>query len=80
MNILVESNEHQNGEFIKSLDIVSNLAHTDPPAARVVKSSSKQSPSFPDSVRVPRFNGSPPEMTSNSNNLFVYGYYHIIRP
>lgn len=48
------------------------LAHTDPPAARVVKSSSKHNPSFPAFVRVSLVKDGPPEITSNSSNLLMH--------
>lgn len=57
------------------MNIISNLAHTDPPAARVVKSSSKQSPSFPGFVRMFLFNDEPPETTSNSSSLFEHIHF-----
>lgn len=44
-------------------------AHTDPPAARAVRSSSKRSPSFPAFVRVSLINDGPPATYSISNDL-----------
>lgn len=46
-------------------------AHTDPPAARAVRSSSKRSPSFPEVVRVSLINDGPPETNSSSNALLT---------
>lgn len=55
------------------------LARTDPPAARVVKSSSKQSPSFPNFVRVSLRNEEPPEIISRSKDLFRQGSVILLR-
>lgn len=45
------------------------LSHTDPPAARAVRSSSNRSPSFPALVRVSLINDGPPDIKSCSSDL-----------
>lgn len=47
------------------------LTHTDPPAARAVRSSSRRSPSFPVLVRPARIDDGPPEINSLSNDLWI---------
>lgn len=60
---IIHENEIKTNIQIKSFNSF-NLEHTDPPAARAVRSSSNRSPIFPAFVRVSLINDDPPEVHS----------------